>query len=214
MLIFWTTNSYIYVVQLLVANEILKTTFFVLSFQDVGQLSIIGTIHQLGVVTNSLEPYNPVNQIDLLNKSACQMDKDKEARRQIDEDSDQIPPIDEDTKAVHQMDTTQKSLHQKGETSNFQHVLCEICGKKFKNSYFYSKHMKLHIPNVHVKVKIYSCKHCGKYFSAQNQLESHQKIHLGKRYKCPKCKRDFSEKSEVKQHIWTIHENVKHFIQL
>ncbi|KAG8196916.1 hypothetical protein JTE90_027620 [Oedothorax gibbosus] len=86
-------------------------------------------------------------------------------------------------------------------------VVCEECGKHYKDHYI----LKMHIKMVHsIAEVLYTCDICEKKFTRKAHLKRHLRIHQPDRpYKCSFCNYRGCEKSDITKHI-LIHEAPKH----
>ncbi|KXJ72318.1 hypothetical protein RP20_CCG018361 [Aedes albopictus] len=90
---------------------------------------------------------------------------------------------------------------------------CQLCEKSFKRS----EHLRNHMESKHsgtVKSKKQEfCKICKKGFTSVKNLESHLKTHTEpKTYKCAFCGEEFSNKSNHRVHLQTVHLEGKTFL--
>lgn len=92
-----------------------------------------------------------------------------------------------------------------------QHVndyKCNQCGKQFSRMRWLTQHTKIHaepksfIPCPYDK--------CDRKYMYRSNLKNHIKIyHLNEKFTCDICKREFSSKRRLKEHIMRIHEGIK-----
>lgn len=115
-----------------------------------------------------------------------------------------------------------RKIHSEKQTS-----MCDLCGKKFH----LVTRLKLHIENVHMKLKKFNCNICDMKFKYKVNLLEHQNVHTntrpfmcdvcGKSFKqsaslavhkifhtdvfpfvCQYCRKKFRRKSDLKVHLW------------
>ncbi|XP_055953216.1 uncharacterized protein LOC129988948 isoform X2 [Argiope bruennichi] len=86
-------------------------------------------------------------------------------------------------------------------------VVCDICGKHYKDHYI----LKMHIKMVHMPAEVmFTCEICEKKFTRKAHLKRHLRIHAPHRpFKCPFCSYRGCEKSDITKHL-LIHEAPKH----
>ena len=81
---------------------------------------------------------------------------------------------------------------------------CQICGKKWFNSYEIREHVR-----THTNLKPFQCKYCGKRFCTNKEMMTHLKIHLividRKPFKCKYCDASFSQFALRRKHVSTKH---------
>ena len=86
--------------------------------------------------------------------------------------------------------------------------LCDLCPYNTR----ISDKLKLHVLNMHTKDedKPFHCKICGKGLSTIQRLRQHELIHTNLRpFKCEMCPKDFNDKSNLTQHLKTVHFGLK-----
>ena len=73
---------------------------------------------------------------------------------------------------------------------------CDLCEKSVKGRYRFEAHKKKH-------EQIYQCEECGKILHHKRSLNAHLRWHQGlnKRFECSVCKRMFSQRKYLKEHI-------------
>lgn len=86
-------------------------------------------------------------------------------------------------------------------THKHSQCICDICGKIYKNSRTLEKHKKIHAINY--KTPNFECLHCKKSFSSKSVLENHVETqHAGKKpaFLCATCGKAFTRKYSLEQH--------------
>jgi len=80
-------------------------------------------------------------------------------------------------------------------------LMCEVCSKTFKSIYLLNNHRKVH------EKPSFSCKACGKAFTWSSSLTAHiqsQHNQGGKKgYRCTVCNWEFSDRNNLKNHMYT-----------
>jgi len=112
-------------------------------------------------------------------------------------------------------------------------IICNICGKEFKNVKLHRVHMRFHeqkrknltftcetcgkeykskvsleshIDTIHKGLRNFDCDICGKLFTRANTLRTHKKIHTGlKPFQCLYCGSGYGEKRNLMNHIGRNH---------
>ncbi|GIY02972.1 zinc finger and SCAN domain-containing protein 10 [Caerostris darwini] len=90
-------------------------------------------------------------------------------------------------------------------------IVCEICGKHYKDHYI----LKMHVKMVHLPAEVvFACEICDKKFTRKAHLKRHLRIHAPNRpFKCSFCSYRGCEKSDITKHL-LIHEAPKHKCQI
>ena len=80
-------------------------------------------------------------------------------------------------------------------------LICDICGKAFKQKKNLSRHLRIHSDASH------KCEVCGRKFREKYALKTHSSLHTTgpKRFKCGVCAKDSHTKSNLKEHIGRYH---------
>ncbi|XP_008487966.2 zinc finger protein OZF-like [Diaphorina citri] len=91
---------------------------------------------------------------------------------------------------------------------------CPLCKKTYQSA----KGMRLHIREVHSKVRPHQCKGCGKYFKSQRHLVQHERrVHLGVKkikhsnFECFHCGAKFISRTHIADHM-TSHTGIKNHV--
>ncbi|CAH0756772.1 unnamed protein product [Diatraea saccharalis] len=85
---------------------------------------------------------------------------------------------------------------------------CPDCGKSF---HIMSK-MKVHLKEVHIKEKNFSCTVCEQKFFSKTHVQKHMIKHFGERvYQCSVCMKSYGRKQTLRDHM-RIHNNEKRFV--
>ncbi|XP_061163813.1 zinc finger protein 91-like [Saccostrea echinata] len=80
-------------------------------------------------------------------------------------------------------------------------LICDVCGKMYKSTRTLKKHKKLH--SIGYEIPELECIHCKKSFTSKTSLENHiETQHAGKKsaFLCPTCGKVFTRKYSLKQH--------------
>jgi len=85
-------------------------------------------------------------------------------------------------------------------TSKKKHI-CEKCGKPYKN-----RHSLLTHRYTCVLKKTFKCKHCDKTFPTRQNRWRHEQVHNEQIYTCKICKKPFSSKYGMNDHMTHVHE--------
>nr|CAI5868699.1 unnamed protein product [Callosobruchus analis] len=76
-------------------------------------------------------------------------------------------------------------------------IICDICGKSYKQRKFLSIHMR-----VHTGERPYNCEVCGRNFSLYSSLHKHRNIHSErKKFECKVCGKMFNQSSNLNNHL-------------
>ena len=85
---------------------------------------------------------------------------------------------------------------------------CDKCGRKFKSSSLFQKHMKSHA----AKDKVHKCHECGKELTTKSNLQAHLKTHFEtKVFTCPHCEKELKGKKSLLDHVASLHNKEKRF---
>ncbi|XP_065207343.1 zinc finger protein 142-like [Planococcus citri] len=95
---------------------------------------------------------------------------------------------------------------------NFKEIRCDICQKEFPVQYLLTEHKRI----IHEKKRPFQCDECGKTFITKHKLKTHELTHKPRDHSnmdthCDLCKRHFSSKSNLKEHMKMIHDGIKPF---
>lgn len=78
-------------------------------------------------------------------------------------------------------------------------IVCELCGKIFKNKLNFITHIRKHNND-----RQFACEFCDKAFLSKNTLDNHTFIHTGvKRFECTMCDGKFAMKGQLTVHMLT-----------
>ena len=84
---------------------------------------------------------------------------------------------------------------------------CETCGKYFKKTELFKKHML-----IHTREKNFKCKVCEKGFIFKGDLKNHERVHTGEKpFQCKLCLKRFAQSSSLKCHERTLSCETKTF---
>ncbi|CAG9772963.1 unnamed protein product [Ceutorhynchus assimilis] len=82
--------------------------------------------------------------------------------------------------------------------------ICNLCGKRYKNSKILLLHMRTHTGERPLK-----CDICSRTFALPSSFHKHKRIHKEKSYACNVCGKKFNQQSNVNNHIATVHSGKK-----
>ena len=116
-----------------------------------------------------------------------------------------IPDDAEDLEANHhQIQKEETTFKKKGVKRKRTQHECDVCEKRFRDSYNLKKHV-----HIHTNEKPYECDVCEKRFRESGHLQYHMRIHAHeKAYECDECETRFSQSGNLKRHT-RIHTNEK-----
>ena len=77
---------------------------------------------------------------------------------------------------------------------------CQICNAEMPPNL-----IKSHISTFHGDQMPYSCKQCGKGFLSHSGFYKHRFMHQGRKFTCPVCDRECSQRSGLKSHLTAVH---------
>lgn len=84
--------------------------------------------------------------------------------------------------------------------------LCTICGLELCSTY----NLNNHIRTVHGRERKFHCTLCDRRFSHSHHLKTHMNRHEGIRpFKCEQCVKSFFDKTTLREHIKSVHLNLK-----
>ena len=85
---------------------------------------------------------------------------------------------------------------------------CQYCEKLFRKNY----NLRLHVNNVHKRIKKHECELCKMKFSDSSNLKRHLNACKGlKNFRCEECEKMFSTKQNLERHIKIIHQGLKNY---
>ncbi|XP_061725843.1 zinc finger protein 431-like isoform X3 [Cydia pomonella] len=85
---------------------------------------------------------------------------------------------------------------------------CPICHKAFE----IESKMQVHIKEVHLREKNYSCTMCEQKFFSKTHVQKHMVKHFGERvHQCEICKKSYARKQTLRDHM-RIHSNDKRYV--
>mmetsp|Transcript_13381 Transcript_13381/g.21876 ORF Transcript_13381/g.21876 Transcript_13381/m.21876 type:complete len:218 (-) Transcript_13381:64-717(-) len=74
---------------------------------------------------------------------------------------------------------------------------CSFCS----GNYSTKNNLRVHIEQIHYKIRCYQCSVCKKNFTGLGNLKFHEAIHLGmQKYRCNRCDRKFTHPSNLRHH--------------
>lgn len=83
---------------------------------------------------------------------------------------------------------------------------CEVCGSRFKTKHYMLGHMK-----VHSEIKDFECNVCQQKFKRSGQLTKHMRKHNGETFNCSECPNvKFIDRFSLKEHIERVHLGVRY----
>ena len=87
--------------------------------------------------------------------------------------------------------------------------VCHICGKNFNRA----DHLRIHISDVHGKLKPNKCNFCGKRFAQKGVMVRHKNtVHSNaKPYACNFCNKAYNFKGTLTKHVKYVHQGIKDF---
>lgn len=84
--------------------------------------------------------------------------------------------------------------------------LCTICGLELCSTY----NLNNHIRTVHGRERKFHCTLCDRRFSHSHHLKTHMNRHTGVRpFQCEQCVKSFFDKTTLREHIKSVHLNLK-----
>ena len=116
-----------------------------------------------------------------------------------------IPDDAEDLEANHhQIQKEETTFKKKGVKRKRTQHECDVCEKRFRDSYNLKKHV-----HIHTNEKPYECDVCEKRFTQSGNLKRHMRIHANENpYQCDVCEKRFRESGHLQYHM-RIHTNEK-----
>lgn len=104
---------------------------------------------------------------------------------------------------------TQRKMHHKiAHNVQVSEYICPVCNKVFQ---IMSK-MRIHVKEVHVREKNFSCSICDQKFFSKTHVQKHMIKHSGERiHECEICKKSYARKQTLKDHM-RIHSGEKLFV--
>ncbi|XP_013146549.1 PREDICTED: gastrula zinc finger protein XlCGF26.1-like isoform X8 [Papilio polytes] len=104
--------------------------------------------------------------------------------------------------------TTRKKHHNEVHNKDMSINNCPICNKSF---HIKSK-MQVHIKEVHLREKNFSCTMCEQKFFSKSHVQKHMIKHIGERiHQCETCKKSYARKQTLRDHM-RIHNNDRRFV--
>ncbi|KPJ01310.1 Zinc finger protein 425 [Papilio xuthus] len=103
---------------------------------------------------------------------------------------------------------TRKKHHNEIHNKDITTLNCPICNKSFQ----IKSKMQVHIKEVHVREKNFSCTMCEQKFFSKSHVQKHMIKHIGNRiYQCETCKKSYARKQTLRDHM-RIHNNDKRYV--
>ena len=96
----------------------------------------------------------------------------------------------------------------------FKEVPCSICGILYKSANDLKKHEEYHEglhENDVANQGPYTCRVCGKVLKHQTSLTTHMRLHMGEKFQCSVCGKEYTSKRGLKDHIVIKHERKGRF---
>ena len=108
-------------------------------------------------------------------------------------------------KATDTMSIKDKQRLEKETLAKLQPFHCPFCIRKFTNAPECEKHISTH-------TRTFQCTFCPKNLECQSDLDRHLLSHTKEKpFKCPKCPKGFNERSSLKLHVQSVHDNYRPF---
>jgi uncharacterized Zn-finger protein len=109
-----------------------------------------------------------------------------------------IPDDAEDLEANHhQIQKEEMTFKKKGVKRKRTQHECDVCEKRFRDSYNLKKHV-----HIHTNEKPYECDVCEKRFTQSGNLKRHMRIHANENpYQCDVCEKRFRESGHLQYHM-------------
>lgn len=87
--------------------------------------------------------------------------------------------------------------HMKNHSSDNVEMLCDTCGKCFKNNHNLKNHMRTHLD-----IRPFECTFCPKTFRTRLLLKQHLHVHTGiKEFQCTGCSTSFAKRDSLRNHM-------------
>uniref|UniRef100_A0A1B0D0Y6 Uncharacterized protein n=1 Tax=Phlebotomus papatasi TaxID=29031 RepID=A0A1B0D0Y6_PHLPP len=106
--------------------------------------------------------------------------------------------------------THEVATHSSGtRTEASNKYICSLCGLKNATT---AANLRIHLMNIHMKEKLWSCEHCSYKTRHKISFKQHVKaVHEDvKDYQCPRCDRSFTRADNLKVHM-LLHDGTKKF---